>query len=198
MAAGEAEGGGDEALLDLGDQFGVGIAAAGIAGGVERQPDALVEGKGAPGFTRGGGASGLVERRVDEIVGDGVTAGVENEMADGVLQLADIAGPGVGIESPSGWLGKVGQRNFELVGGLAGEVIDQRGDVVGPPTERWQGDDGGVDPVEEILAETFFADAFLEILVGGGDDADVDPGAFVVDGGEEFRDLPRSRPTRLS
>ena len=50
----------------------------------------------------------------------------------------------------------------------------QQRDVVGSGTKRWQREGEHVQPVEQILAEPARADPFGQVLVRGGNDANVD------------------------
>src|SRR5690606_36352437 len=66
------------------------------------------------------------------------------------------------------------------------EVIDKERDVLEAVAQRWHRERDDIEAIEEVLAEGAVGDALLEVLVGGGDDADIDDAAFV---GAERTDL---------
>ena len=57
---------------------------------------------------------------------------------------------------------------------LLAEVLGEDGDLLGAVAERGDEDVDDVEAVVQVLAEAPLGDGPLEVLVGGGDDADVD------------------------
>ena len=57
---------------------------------------------------------------------------------------------------------------------LLAEVLGEDGDLLGPLAERGDEDIDDVEAVVEVLAKGPLGDRLFEVLVGGGDDADVD------------------------
>ena len=53
-------------------------------------------------------------------------------------------------------------------------MLGEDGDLLGAVAERRDEDIDDVEAVVEVLAEASLGDGALEVLVGGGDDADVD------------------------
>src|SRR5271165_4369130 len=104
-----------------------------------------------------------------------------------IAQFTDIAGPGIT------------QQNFHCrVAKLAGllsilraELIQKEscnhGDVFLAITQRRNKEGNDVEAIEEVLAERATGNFLLEILVGGGDDADVDVECLV--GADAFEAL---------
>ena len=93
---------------------------------------------------------------------------------DHVAQLADVAGPAITEERVAG---VVGQRagGPPVVGAGAGqEVLGEEQDVPAPLAQRWQPDGQHRQPVVELLAETAGQYRGLEVVVGRGQDPDVD------------------------
>src|SRR5688572_13945232 len=173
---------------------GLGVVAAGHVEGLLQEADldvghglvevhaVLVEGAGRGGG-RGeevGGRPGGLEQVLD---GDDVAVGQGDGALDGVLELADVAGPGVahhrvlhgGLEALAGAL--------HVLAVAGEEVLGEQGDVVPPLAQRRHVHGDHVEAVEEVLAELALPDGLLEILVGRGDEADVDaPRLHVADG----------------
>ncbi len=99
---------------------------------------------------------------------------------DGVLEFADIAGPGMGAEGVEGALGDAAGLTGAGVDLVAEEMGDQHGDVVLAFAEGGHGDGDDVEAVEEVFAEAAVPDELVEVFVGGGEDADVDVDGEVV------------------
>ena len=59
-------------------------------------------------------------------------------------------------------------------GELLDKIVDQDRDVLAPLAERRQADGDDLEPVVQVAAERALFDRFLEIAIGGGEDADVD------------------------
>ena len=59
-------------------------------------------------------------------------------------------------------------------------MINQRRDIFFSLAESGDLDRNDVEPVEEVLAEAPGADLLLEVLVRGGDDADVHADRFLA------------------
>ena len=92
---------------------------------------------------------------------------------DRILQFANVAQPRLLLQvvhrygrDPSDALVH-GQRE------LADEVVDEHGDVLAAVAQRRQFDAEDVEPVKKVGAELAFLDQFFEVLVGGGDAAEV-------------------------
>ncbi len=98
---------------------------------------------------------------------------------DDVFQFADIAGPGVGLEAGEGGGGEVGDGALEIDGVFAGEVLGEQGDVLAAVAEGWEVEGEDVEAVEEVGAEAVGAAGFVEVGVGGGDDADIGLAGFL-------------------
>ena len=103
----------------------------------------------------------------------------------GVLELADIAGPGIALEHGAR-VGVDAVDALALLGGEAGdEVADELRHVL-KPLAQWGHPDGEhVQPVIEILAEAALIDEADQILSGRRDQAEIDlgrvPGADRID-----------------
>src|SRR5258705_7536674 len=57
---------------------------------------------------------------------------------------------------------------------LLAEVLGEDGNLLGAIAERGDEDVDDVEAVVEVLAEASLGDGALQVLIGGGDDADVD------------------------
>src|SRR5262249_52444159 len=91
---------------------------------------------------------------------------------DGVLQLTDVARPGV-VEQFLHRFRRESPRRFTWAGVLAGEVRRQQRDVLGPVAQRRQVNFDNVEPVIQVLAKLAFLDQGWQSAIGGGDDAHI-------------------------
>lgn len=105
---------------------------------------------------------------------DLLAADGDDEALDEVLELADVAGPGVLLEGGEG--GVVDALDGEVVGDAVGaeEVLAEERDVAGALAERGEVDGDDVDAVVEVFAEAAGVDHLFEVFVGGADEAEVD------------------------
>ena len=145
----------DQVALDLGQRSRpTGAALAGAAAG------------------RHAGAGGAGE--VDGVRADLAAAGEQHRAVDDVLELADIAGPGVGEQQPAGLGRERPRRQPVLLGEAGGEVVGEQADVGGALAQRRdpQGDD--VEAEVEVLAKAAGGNGLAQVAVGGGDQPDVD------------------------
>src|SRR5258705_10214609 len=124
----------------------------------------------------GGFGSGqcAVGQSVRQVFGKNHVGGADDDGAlDGVLQFADVAGPIV--------LGKTGtcggRKSTDFAIGARGvtrdEMVGEQRNVFGMLAKGGHGDGNDVEAVEEVEAEFFVGDGFLEVRVGGGYEADV-------------------------
>ena len=92
-----------------------------------------------------------------------------------IAELADVPGPGIGLQPGFG----VGVQGGHLPPHLAAEseqeVAQQRQDVLGPFPQRRQGNREDLQPVIQIRAELAGGQRFLQIPVGGRDDPHIHP-----------------------
>src|SRR6266536_2386712 len=105
---------------------------------------------------------------------DRVAVGHDQDPLDQVLQLPHVARPGARLKNrertrrePPG-LAVVALREE------AREVLDELRNVIRPFPQRRRAHRKDVQPEVEVLAEAPLLDRFVEIAVGGGDDAHVD------------------------
>jgi len=106
---------------------------------------------------------------------DALGFGVEDEDAlDEVAELADVARPVVLAKRGEGVVGEVDVLAAVLLAELDEELFYERGDVFLAVAEGRDEEGDDVEAVEEVFAEVAVGDLFFEVLVGGGDDADVD------------------------
>ena len=107
--------------------------------------------------------------------GHDVGARQDDGPLDGLLELADVAGPGV----PEQALDRVGAERHhtsaQSVGERPEEMRGQRHDILDPGAQRGHLDDDPVQPVEEVGPERVSGDQLGQGLVGGRDDPGVDP-----------------------
>ena len=90
-----------------------------------------------------------------------------------VLQLADVARPVV-LEHPGERVHRPALLRAAPPVVPLEEVPGQERDVLAPLAQRRDAQGNHVEPVEEVLAEALLGDGAAQVLVGGGDDADVD------------------------
>ncbi len=130
--------------------------------------------------TVGGGAAVGSLHEHGEVLGfDALDFGIEDEDAlHDVAELADVAGPVVGLEGGEGGVGDFYVGAAVLLAELGEEFAGEKRDVFFAVAEWWDEERDDVEAVEEVFAEVAAGDLFFEVFVGGGDDAGVD-----VDGG---------------
>jgi len=110
-----------------------------------------------------------------EVSGANLAAfGHENGALDGVVQLADIAGPGMVEKKLHGDGLKAFQVLAVTLGGLAKKMMSEERNVFLAFTERRQVNFDGVEAEKKIFAKTAAGDFGLDVGIGGGEDANVD------------------------
>ena len=152
------EGVGDFAALDLVEEFGD-ISGMGELGGGEW-------------------AAAFGENLLHMVHADGVVAGEKEGLADGVLEFADVARPGLLLKQSDGFGGDGRGGNADLGAIFAKEVTSHFRDILLALVEGREGDGDDVEAIEEILAEHSFLDGSFEVAMGGGNDADIDGDGF--------------------
>ena len=151
--------------------------ALGVASGLARdvlQADRGV-GAGAGVQRRGAGPQrrpGAAAQVGDDLDVHGPRAAEHHDALDGVLELADVAGPLV-VDERAQRLGRHLDGAAVLHVELAQEVIDEHRDLLPTLAERRDADLDDVETVVEVLAELMDAHRGLEVAVGGGDQAHV-------------------------
>ena len=91
-------------------------------------------------------------------------------MAD-ILELANVAGEGLTLDVPQRAVGQPLGLTAQFAGTLLQEMTGKQRDVLPTLPQRWQTQPDHVETVEQILAEQPLLDPFVEVLVGGRDDA---------------------------
>ena len=101
--------------------------------------------------------------------------GVDHRPFDHVLQLPDVARPGVALQHLHGH----GRHGVNGLARFAGKLLDekahQQGDVFPAVPERRHGDRKDLQAVVEIFAKPAAAKVLPQISIGRCDDPDVDP-----------------------
>src|SRR5205807_3248309 len=92
---------------------------------------------------------------------------------DGVLQLADVAGPRVRHEELARLAAEARLELAHVAAELAHEVIRKKQDIVASLAQRRQMDPEHRETVEEILAEPSFGHRAFEVPIRGRDEANV-------------------------
>ena len=72
-------------------------------------------------------------------------------------------------------------------------MVDEKGDIFAPFTQRRHLESHDVQPVEEILAEAFFGDLARQIPGGRGDHADIDLSRLRLSDGADLFFLDRAQ-----
>src|SRR5512141_980387 len=123
------------------------------------------------------GGLGLLPQGLRQVLPlDRLAVGHDQETLDDVLELADVALPGEGRHGLERVRGEGPRPEIVLLGEGPREIIDEKRDVLFPLAQgrRIQRDD--VQAEEEVLPEPPLLDLLPEVLVGRGDDPDVDLG----------------------
>ncbi|MGB7296048.1 MAG: hypothetical protein WBC70_10705 [Candidatus Aminicenantales bacterium] len=105
---------------------------------------------------------------------DRFTLGHDQQPFDDVTELPDVALPGIFCHSGDGLGRELSRPEVVFLGEVAAEVFDEKGDILFFIPERRRIDRNDVEAEEEIVTELPFADLFFQVLVGGGDNPDVD------------------------
>src|SRR5262245_54911265 len=83
---------------------------------------------------------------------------------DDVLQLADVAWPGVTLEQPHGFLGHAQHLLAQLLAIAPEGVYGQRDDIFLALPQWWQGDGVDVEAVEQVAAKFPLRYELLQVL----------------------------------
>ena len=119
------------------------------------------------------GGEGLVaEEEVHEVDGAAV-AGQHHAAFDQVLQLTDVAGPGVGEHGVDGAAGEAGDLAAVAAVELVQEVVHEHGDVLPAFAQRRHAHGQHVQAVVQVLAKAAGLHLAPEVEVGGGHHAHV-------------------------
>ena len=144
----------------------------------------------------GGGVCGNLAQR--DILGqEDVSGGKNGGALEGVLKFADIAWPWIGFEHADGILGEFEWRAVFLVGDALQEILGEEANVLHTLAERGDVNADDVEAVEEILAERFFGNLVLEVLIGGADDPDIGMEGLVAAYAGEFTFLEDAKDFAL-
>ena len=136
---------------------------------------------GAGAFAGGGAADGVGQ----VVEGDDVASGQDDGAVDGVLQLAHVAGPVVGVEGGDGGVVEAAQALF-IIGALQ-EALGQRRNLFAPLPQRRHVQRQRVDAVKQVEAKRALGAHVRQVAVRGEDDADVERNLFLESA--EARDL---------
>src|SRR5450631_1982355 len=97
----------------------------------------------------------------------------DHQFLDGVAQLPGVARPRARTHPPNG--GLVDLVVLPVARGILREVrLDQHGNVLGSPSQRWQRYRRNRQPVKQILSEGSTPHLLAQVAIGRRDDANVD------------------------
>src|SRR6516162_7270712 len=141
---------------------------------------------------------------------------VEHALLDHALQLADVAGPIVGLEQLQSLQGEAAEVHAQLAVESKEEIMGQFGYVVETFSKRGHTNGHRFQPIVQVLTKSLVGDQFFQILVGNGENPDVrlqdlcaahaleplllkDPKHFGLEGGGHVADFieKQSAPTAL-
>ena len=120
-----------------------------------------------------GGLLILRDEGAQHVGRDGALGAEHRDLAGDVLQLPDVAWPLVAHQHLLGLVGEHHLVHPVFLCHLHGEEPEQQHDILAPLTERRHLHGHLVQTVEQIFAETAFADGLLDIHVRGSDDAHI-------------------------
>ena len=104
---------------------------------------------------------------------DQLTLGEDERPLDGVLQLADVAGPRVRREQIARLVAEAGVWLAHLTAQLTHEVISEEQDIVAPFAQGRQMDAKHRKSVVKILAEPAIGHGTFKVAIGGRNETDV-------------------------
>ena len=87
----------------------------------------------------------------------------------GVFQLANIARPGVLHQPCQRLRGQTTSRAAQAAGVEREKMVRQYGNILATLAQRRQRDEGDIQAIVEVFAETTLADGLHQVHVGGGD-----------------------------
>jgi len=99
--------------------------------------------------------------------------GEEDGAFDEVFEFANVSRPGIVSEGVHGFGGNVLDAFVELAAEALHEVADEEREIFGALAEGGDLDGENVQAVKEVAAEGALGNKFREVLIGGGDNADV-------------------------
>ena len=92
---------------------------------------------------------------------------------DGILEFANISGPGVRFEEFEGFGGDLSGWPTFFERDLADEVFNEEGDVIGANPQRRRLECDAAEVLEEVITEAAFDGEPVEVDMCGGDEADI-------------------------
>src|SRR5205809_3162564 len=116
---------------------------------------------------------------------------------EGVLELADVAGPVVGEQRALRVFRERLRLLVALLGDAAQELLPQDLDIVAPVAQWREMNGDHVQPVVQVGAETAALDVVLEVAVGGGHDPDVHGNGLGAAHGDRLPLLQHARQLHL-
>ena len=105
---------------------------------------------------------------------DRILVGQHDGAVEHVAELPHVARPAVGEQLGPGRVGQAQVGPAVQAAEMIEEEIDQQADVVAAVAQRRQVQLEHAEPVVQVLAEPLVADVLLQVLIRGGDHADVD------------------------
>src|SRR6516162_8397991 len=118
--------------------------------------------------------------RGQELERQHVSGSGQEGLLEDVLQLTNIAGPGIRPQASQSWLGNRGQGAIELGGKVADVMMDQQVDIATARTQGRQENGEGAQAVVKVLAKTARTHQAGQVLVGGSQEPDVGLDNFVA------------------
>ena len=106
---------------------------------------------------------------------DPLLAAEDEATLDLVLELPDVARPGIGVEEFEGLGGEDEPSSAKLPAVLLGEMVEEGLHILPPFAQGRNLDRHDPEPVVQVFPEAALADFPLEHLVGRADEPDVDP-----------------------
>ena len=91
-----------------------------------------------------------------------------------MFKFANISGPVIVHKTVHDGIRDPRHLTLELVVVLAEKMFNQQGDILFPLSQRGYSDLDNLEPIIEIFSEFTGIDLILQILVGSGDNSDVD------------------------
>src|ERR1700677_3164565 len=121
-----------------------------------------------------GARAGPMRKRRQVLALDAQGTGIENEDSlNDVAELTDVAGPVILCQGVQSLFADFDARTAVLTAKFEQELARQKRNILFAIPERRHKKRDDVKAIEEIFAKVAFGDLFLEILVGGSDDADI-------------------------
>jgi hypothetical protein len=102
------------------------------------------------------------------------------DLLDYMLELPDIAGPGIGHHHVHGLLGESINLIIALMAVFVKKILHEQGDIFRALTKRWDMDGHDINAIIEIIAKGASLNGLGQVVIGGGKNANIQLLSFLA------------------